>query len=255
MPGAEGMADLLDELLDAVARAVERLAGTVAELAGDGAMCRIPERRRCTRTTRSGQCVPHSPSSGSISDLQSVDVGRRNVQLQVRMGLHTGTVVLHVAGQAYRLGYAPVGEVVHLAARLQSAAQPAEILVLQATRNLTASLFHFGEPQVLTVKGFQEPQVAYRLRGEKDTAQRRMIDASDATFVGRAADLATLQSLVGDLTVGLGSILTLWGEAGIGKSASPAGRGAQSLSRLDHLWMEVEACRMHRTSRTRSSVS
>ena len=64
-----------------------------------------------------------------ISELQSLDVGRRNVQLQVRMGLHTGTVVLHVAGQAYRLGYAPVGEVVHLAARLQSAPRPAEILV------------------------------------------------------------------------------------------------------------------------------
>jgi class 3 adenylate cyclase/tetratricopeptide (TPR) repeat protein len=233
--GAEGMADLLDELLDAVARAVERLAGTVAELAGDGAMCIFgapmvheDDPERAVRAALSIERL--------ISDLQSQHVGRGNVQLQVRMGLHTGTVVLRVAGQAYRLGYSPVGDVVHLTARLQSAARPAEILVSQATRNLTASLFHFGEPQVLTLKGFQEPQVAYPLRGEKDTAQRRMIDASDATFVGRAADLATLQSLVGDLTVGLGSVLTLWGEAGIGKSRLLAEVRSRSLDSI--IWME-----------------
>jgi tetratricopeptide (TPR) repeat protein len=136
----------------------------------------------------------------------------------VRIGVHTGTVMLRVVGQVYRLGYAPVGDVVHLAARLQSAARPAEILVSQATRNLTASLFHFGEPRSLTLKGFLEPQVAYGLHGENETAERRSIQASDATFVGRATDIAALQSLLEYLAVGLGGVLTLWGDAGIGKS-------------------------------------
>jgi class 3 adenylate cyclase/tetratricopeptide (TPR) repeat protein len=215
--GGEDMADLLDVLLDAVARAVERFGGTVAQLSGDGALCifGVPtvhedDPERALRAALSIERL--------VADLHPLCVGDAHIQPELRIGVHTGTVVLGVVGQAYQLGYTPVGGAVHLTARLQSAAQPAEIVVSRATRNLTASLFHFGEPRSLALKGFHEPQVAYTLRSENDTAERRPIEASDATFVGRAADLAALRSLAGELAVGLGGVLTLWGEAGIGKS-------------------------------------
>ena len=121
--GGEEMADLLDDLLDAIAEAVGQFGGTVAELAGDGAMCIFgaptvheddPERalRAALAITR------------LVAELPPRRIAGADLQPRVRVGVHTGTVVLRVVGQAYRLGYAPVGDVVNLTARLQSAARP-----------------------------------------------------------------------------------------------------------------------------------
>jgi tetratricopeptide (TPR) repeat protein len=108
---------------------------------------------------------------------------------------------------------------VHLTQRLQAAARPGEILVSAKTRQLVASLFRFSEPQPFALKGFAGPQVAVRLLGEQDTVERRPVDASRAAFVGRERDLAALQARLDELAAGVaGGILTIWGEAGIGKS-------------------------------------
>ena len=233
--GNDGMADLLDELFDAVAQAVRRYGGTVAELTGDGALCIFglptvheddPE-----RALRAVLGIART-----VSTWTPVHVRGSDVQPQVRIGVHTGTVLLSVMGQTHRLGYAPVGDHVHLAARLQSAAQPSEILVSQATAILTASLFRFGEPRSLRLKGFSAPQAACSLDGERETAQRRTIETSTATFVGRSDDLAALLERSGSLVMGLGGVVTLWGEAGMGKSrllAELRGRSSRSIT-----WIE-----------------
>jgi predicted ATPase len=80
-------------------------------------------------------------------------------------------------------------------------------------------LFRFSEHEPLTLKGFASPQVAARLLGEQDTVDRRPIDASGAAFVGREGDLAMLRARLDELVAGpAGGVLTIWGEAGIGKS-------------------------------------
>jgi len=215
--GGERMADLLDDLLDRIARAVNEVGGTVAELAGDGALCIFgapnvheddPERAlRAALTIQ--RLTAHLPV------VQVADIEK---QPMVRIGVHTGTVVLRVVGNAFRLGYAPVGDAVHLTQRLQTASIPGHILVSDVTRELTAALFHFDEPREVTLKGFDEPQTVFGLLGERSTAERRGLHASEATFVGRESDLAVVQAGIADLAAGIGGILTLWGEAGIGKS-------------------------------------
>jgi class 3 adenylate cyclase/tetratricopeptide (TPR) repeat protein len=215
--GGEKMADLLDELLDGIAGAVNHVGGTVSEISGDGALCLFgaptvheddPE-----RALRAALAIQRLASI--LSPLRVADA---DWQPRVRIGVHTGIVVLRVIGHAYRLGYAPVGDAVHLTQRFQTAAEPGEILVSKSTRDRAASLFRFGEPRALTLKGFAEPCVAFPLRGERHAPERQTGQAGDAVFVGREADLAAVRSRINSLAVGLGGILTIWGEAGIGKS-------------------------------------
>jgi class 3 adenylate cyclase/tetratricopeptide (TPR) repeat protein len=215
--GGEEMADLLDELLDGIAGAVNDFAGTVVDLAGDGALCVFgapavheddPE-----RALRAALGIQRF-----VAGLRPLRISGVEWRPRVRVGVHTGTVVLRVIGQGRRLKYAPVGDAVHLAQRLQAAAQPAETLVSATTRRFTASLFRFGEPRTLSLKGFADPHVAVPLLGEGDAIERRPIRVGAAVFVGREADLAAVRARVDDLTRGAGGVLTVWGEAGIGKS-------------------------------------
>jgi class 3 adenylate cyclase/tetratricopeptide (TPR) repeat protein len=215
--GREEMADLLDELFDGIAHAVNHVGGTVAELSGDGAFCLfgapIVHEDDPERALRAALAIQRL-----VADLHPMPLTPTRHQPRVRVAVHSGTVVLRVVGHAYRLGYEPVGDAVNLAQRLQMAARPGEILVSATTQMLTSSLFRFGEPRDLTLKGFDGSHAAFPLLGEQTTAERRSLNANDATFVGRAEDLATVRQRRNELALGVGGIITIWGDAGIGKS-------------------------------------
>jgi class 3 adenylate cyclase/tetratricopeptide (TPR) repeat protein len=236
--GSEAMADFLDEYLDGVAHAVNQFGGTVAEITGDGAVCLFGTPRvheddpeRALRSALAMQRLALNLPRPTVRDLAW--------QPELRVGVHTGTVVLRVVGRDYRLAYAPVGEVVHFSARLQTAAYPGEILVSDTTARLTSSLFNFGPRRKVSLKGFGDQYWAVPLLAERDTAERRSMDSSAKTFVGREPELAGLLSRLDRLVHGLGGILTIWGEAGIGKSRLVAEARRQSPMSLR--WVESRA--------------
>jgi class 3 adenylate cyclase/tetratricopeptide (TPR) repeat protein len=216
--GDEEMADLLDELMGGIAGIVDDLEGTVAEVMGDGALCMfgtpVAHEDDPERALRAALAIRRF-----VAELHPIRMAGEDRRPEVRIGVHTGVVVMRAIGQDYRLTYTAIGDAVHLTQRLQAAATPGEILVSAKTRQLVASLFRFSGPEPFALKGFAGPQVAVRLLGEKDTVDRRPIDASGAAFVGREQDLAVLQARLDELATGLaGGVLTIWGEAGIGKS-------------------------------------
>jgi class 3 adenylate cyclase/tetratricopeptide (TPR) repeat protein len=216
--GDEETADLLDELMGGIAGIVDDLEGTVAEVMGDGALCMfgapVAHEDDPERALRAALAIRRF-----VAELDPIRMAGADRRPQVRVGVHTGMVVMRAIGQDYRLTYTAIGDAVHLTQRLQAAAAPGEILISTKTRQLVASLFHFSEPEPFDLKGFARPQVAVRLLGEQDTVQRRVVDGSRAAFVGRDQDLAALQARLDELATGLaGGVLTIWGEAGIGKS-------------------------------------
>ena len=215
--GDEAMADLLDELMGGIARVVNDLEGTVAEIMGDGALCMfgapVTHEDDAERALRAALAVRRFV--GQLSPIRIAGADRR---LEVRIGVNTGLVVMRAIGQGYRLSYTAVGDAVHLTQRLQAAADPSQILVSAKTQRLVSSLFRFSERKAFAVKGFDHPQVAVTLLGEQDTAERRPLAAGGEAFVGRERDLAELQRHLDELAAGVGGILTIWGEAGIGKS-------------------------------------
>ena len=129
--------------------------------------------------------------------------------LQGRIGVMTGEVV---TGTAERLA---TGDPVNVAARLEAAAEPGEVLIGQPTLALVADAVDVGPVQLLALKGKAEPVPAYRLVGVHDAPERRHA----ARFVGRERELETVRDAWQRVQAEQHcELLTIIGDAGVGKS-------------------------------------
>jgi class 3 adenylate cyclase len=126
-----------------------------------------------------------------------------------RVGVNTGEVV---AGTRERLA---TGDAVNVAARLEKAAPPGEVLIGEATLRLVREAVEVEALEPLALKGKAEPVAAYRLLSVHEQPQRRV----GAAMVGRERELGQLRAAL-DQVVGEGScrLFTVVGEAGVGKS-------------------------------------
>ena len=133
--------------------------------------------------------------------------------LQVRIGISTGRVVIR-NGQ-------PVGAAVHHAARLQAQAGAGGLLASTATRQIAGDRFEYSLATALApLKGFERGDAVYRVHKERPLQGTERFDerAHLTSFIGREAELATLQQHWQATLAGQRQVLLLQGEAGIGKS-------------------------------------
>jgi class 3 adenylate cyclase/tetratricopeptide (TPR) repeat protein len=129
--------------------------------------------------------------------------------IEGRIGLSTGEVV---AGTEERLA---TGDAVNVAARLEQAAQPGEVLVDEPTLALVREAVEVEPVEPLELKGKTKPVHAYRLLGVRDATERR----HDAPFVGRERELALLREAWDHVRAEQRcELVTVVGEAGVGKS-------------------------------------
>ena len=139
---------------------------------------------------------------------------------QYRIGLNTGPVIVGGIGDDLSMDYTAVGDTVNLAARMEQAAQPDTIYITAETERQTAGYFAFRGLGGLAVKGKTDPVSAYevvrtlRARTRFDVAQQRGL----TPLVGRDAELATLRNYFEHAKQGEGQVVSIVGEAGIGKS-------------------------------------
>ena len=165
--GAEGMHVLVRRFFETALAEVHRYEGTVNQFLGDGFMALFgaPARPRGPRAPRGARRARASPARSATSPI-AVAAGEPRSPLTVRMGLHTGFVVVGAIGDNLRMDYTAVGDTTHLAARLQQLAEPGAILASEATwrarRGLRAAASASGPVQV---KGRSEPVVVVRLLG------------------------------------------------------------------------------------------
>jgi class 3 adenylate cyclase/tetratricopeptide (TPR) repeat protein len=129
--------------------------------------------------------------------------------VQARIGLNTGEVV---TGTAERLA---TGDAVNVAARLEQAASPGEILIGDETLVLAGDAVEAEALAPLELKGKGEPVPAYRLVSVHEAPER----AHESRFVGRAAELATLRRAWRQVCEEERcELVTVVGDAGVGKS-------------------------------------
>jgi len=145
-----------------------------------------------------------------------------NEQLQVRIGIGTGQVVVgDVIGTGASQEEAVVGTTPNLAARLQSLAQPNSVVIGETTRNLLGQLFEFADLGEHQLKGFGDPVNTWNVLRERTVASR--FEATRASsgltpLMGREAELQLLQRRWAEAIEGDGQVVLLTGEPGIGKS-------------------------------------
>ncbi|MBM4466215.1 MAG: tetratricopeptide repeat protein [Chloroflexi bacterium] len=244
--GSTAMAEKLDpeEVMEIMNGAFEflippvyRYEGTLARLMGDAILAFF------------GAPIAHEddPERACRAALEIIEgAGRYAARLErergirgfnVRVGINTGLVVVGEVGSDLRVEYTAMGDVVNLAARMEGAAEPGTILITEETHKLIAPLFEAEFLGPIQVKGRTEPVATYRVLAAKEVAGKvRGIAGLESPLVGREAEFGALGEAVERLRVGVGGVVTIVGEAGIGKSRLVAELRKQASADLQ--WVE-----------------
>jgi ABC-type oligopeptide transport system substrate-binding subunit/class 3 adenylate cyclase len=200
-----------------VGEAVYRYEGTVAQLLGDGVLAffgaPITHEDDPIRAVRAALDLQESIGEFSRELSGLVD------ELQMRVGINTGEVVIGGIGTDLHVEYLALGDAVNTAARLESAAEAGSILISGRCARLIGDDFALKDLGEIAVKGKSESIRAFEVLEMKGIpALRRGIMAEGIPYMGRARELEKLRSCVQALCAGQGGIAALLGEAGIGKS-------------------------------------
>jgi hypothetical protein len=196
-----------------VAQTVSRCDGFVAKYMGDGVLVYsgYPQAHEDDgeQAVRAGLALVNA-----VGELEAPG------QLQLRIGIATGLVVVgDLIGAGSAQEQAIVGETPNLAARLQALAEPNTVVIAESTRRQIGVLFEAADLGLQSLKGFAEPQRAWRVSAEDRTLGRFEALRSGATpLVGREEEIELLLRRWTRAKRGEGQVVLLAGEAGIGKS-------------------------------------
>ncbi len=219
---------------------VYRYEGTVARLMGDGLLAFF------------GAPIAHEddPQRAILAGLEitratleyAIEVRQRwGIEFNIRVGINTGLVVVGDIGSDLRLEYSALGDAINLAARMEQTALPGSVQVSEATYQLVAPLFEVETIENLQVKGRDELLVAYRILGRKAAPARlRGIRGLDAPMIGRQAQMEALLAAAANLREGRGQVVSVMGEAGLGKSrlVSEFSQNLQAFWQEPPIWLE-----------------
>ncbi|HWC06903.1 MAG TPA: AAA family ATPase [Gemmatimonadota bacterium] len=196
----------VNQALDLMARSVTAREGRVDRYLGDGLLALF------------GAPLAHEDDPlRAISAAIAIRDAIGSIGLAATVGINTGEVYVgRVGGEAHR-EFTAMGPVVNLAARLQSKAEPGQILTGEATYRLARRAFGFS-PLTLEIKGVPHPVVAYAVGEPLPRPElARGIEGLSAELTGRAREIARLVEALEGLDSG-GRAAAIVGEAGVGKS-------------------------------------
>ena len=215
----EDFRELVRSYQRAAEEAIRRFDGYVAQLLGDGVLAYF------------GYPVAHEDDAirAAHSALELLDriqlLGKRSdnrygVNLEIRIGIHTGPVVVGDLGGETRTENLAIGETPNVAARFQGLAQPGAAVVSGDTRRLIGEVFELTSLGRVNVKGISSELVAFQL-GQKRLTETRFgvtIKNDSSPMMGRKQELALVLDRWRQAKAGEGQVVVLSGEAGIGKS-------------------------------------
>src|ERR1700756_1832532 len=159
--GAEAMRDLVSSFLAASLGEVDRYGGTAPQFTGDGFMALfgapVTQEDHVQRALLAALAIQRALSGTEDSR------GADNLELPVRIGIHSGPVVFGPVADRFPMDYTAIGDTANVAARIQQAAEPATILLSEATYELAQSYALVEPVGPLVLKGKADPITAYRL--------------------------------------------------------------------------------------------
>jgi class 3 adenylate cyclase/tetratricopeptide (TPR) repeat protein len=230
---------ILDPVLERMMEAVHRYEGTVNQVMGDGIMALF------------GAPVAHEDHAvrACYAALRMQDEVRRysdelwraqGVEVQIRVGLNSGEVVVRSIGSDLRMDYTAVGQTTHLAARMEQLAAPGTVRLTGETLRLAEGYVEVRSLGPIPVKGLSDPIEIFELTGAGQARTRLQAAALRGLtrFVGRDAEVEHLRRVLGQAGAGHGQVAAIVGEAGVGKS-----RLTFELTHSDRVegWLVLEA--------------
>src|SRR5215470_13951042 len=201
------------------AAVIQRFDGHIAQYLGDGLLVYFG--------------YPHAHEDNALcavhAGLEIVEAMRmlntrlqqeRGIWLALRVGIHTGLVVVGEMGGGERHEQLALGDTPNLAARLQGLAEPDTVVVSADTVRLVEGYVLCKNLGPQSFKGVDTPVAVYRVLGEGTAQSPLEVTAAHGwtPLVGREAEVALLRERWAQVTEGLGQVILVQGEAGIGKS-------------------------------------
>jgi class 3 adenylate cyclase/tetratricopeptide (TPR) repeat protein len=210
---------LLEPVLQHMMEAVHHYEGTVNQVAGDGIMALfgapLAHEDHAVRA-----CYAALRMQERVKSHAEAVFNAHDVNLEIRVGLNSGEVVVGAIGSDLRMDYTAVGRTTHLAARMEQLANPGSILLTSSTFAIVEGFVAVKPLGPIPVKGLPDEVDVYEVTGTGSARTRLQAGARRGLtqFVGRDAELEQLhgvQQLAGN---GRGQIIALVAEAGVGKS-------------------------------------
>src|SRR5213596_3254132 len=210
---------ILDPVLERMMEAVHRYEGTVNQVMGDGIMALF------------GAPLAHEDHAvrACYAALRMQDAIQRyaedarralGVNVQIRIGLNSGEVVVRAIGSDLHMDYTAVGQTTHLAARMEQLASPGSILLTPSTLELVEGFVAVKPLGPVPIKGLADPVEVYEVTGAGPARTRFQATARRGLtrFVGRGDEMATLDAGLRRALEGRGLAMGVVGAAGVGKS-------------------------------------
>ena len=212
---------ILNGAFEVMSQAIHRYEGTIAKLLGDAILAffgaPIAHEDDPARAARAALDLVR----GVARYAEPLRASGAGIDLQVRIGINTGPVIVGNVGSDLRYEYTALGDAVNVAARMQTAAEPGQILLAEGTYRFIAPLVDVRELGPIEIKGKAEPVRAYELQGLRaEAGSTRGLGAAgiESPMIGRSVPLAQLTGALDAVAAGRGRLALIVGEPGIGKS-------------------------------------
>ena len=202
----------LDPAVRAMMASVYRFGGAVNRIQGDGIMALfgapLALEHHALRACYAGLYMQKA-----VAELGDPDIA-------IRVGLHSGPVIVRSIGNDLSMNYDASGSTVHVAARMEQLAEVGEVRVTEDTIKLVEGFVEAKSLGSVSVKGLSEPMQLYRLGEGLSVRSRWQVRAARGLteLIGREEELAVLQQALERAKSGQAQVVAVVGEAGVGKS-------------------------------------
>jgi len=244
---AEDLRNVVGAYQEAAAQAIQRYAGHIAQYLGDGLLVYFgyPQAHEddAERAVRAGLEIVQAVRLLAVTLLaDQFPLLTANslplTSLSVRIGIHTGLVVIGALGGGTKSEVLAVGDTTNIAARLEAMAAPDTVVISGATQRLVPGMFLLQDLGTPPLKGIATPIRAYAVLQATGVRSRLDVDPTTLTpLVGRDRELGLLIERWEQAQERDGQVVLIVGEAGVGKSRLlQAFR--ERLAATPHTWLE-----------------
>ena len=225
----EEWVEIMNEAFEHMTAPILRYEGTIGKFTGDGMMAFFG-------APSSHEDDPERAIRASLDIMEGIEELRESVQrdygepFDLRIGVNTGLVVVGEVGSAAVSEYTAMGDAVNVAARMEQTAAPGTVQISSDTQKLVETVFDLKPLGGIEVKGKSEPVEVFQVLGVQLPSEQTR--SGVAPLIGRDDELEHLVNLANLSKSGNGQVVSIIGEAGLGKSLL--------LSELREEWIKTE---------------
>lgn len=216
----EELRTIIEKSYEISLKEIHRFEGTLSQFLGDGFMALfgapISHEDHAIRTVHSALAIQRAMASYSEELKESKDI-----DFKIRIGINTGTVVVGNIGDDLKMDYTALGDTVNLASRMEQLSKPGTITIAEDTYKMAKDYFKFEPLGPIRIKGKKKPVKAYKVIESKKEERTRIEISKEqgfTKFIGRQREIEVLRDSFAKSKQGLGQVVTIVGDAGIGKS-------------------------------------